>query len=32
MQKIMFWIYDRILGGSIDRLLQVRREGEKANA
>ena len=26
MQKIMFWIYDRIFGASLDRLLRAQRE------
>lgn len=26
MQRIMFWIYDRIFGASIDRLLLAQRE------
>jgi len=26
MQRIMFWIYDRIFGASIDRLLSAKRE------
>ena len=32
MQRIMFWIYDRIIGGSMDRLLSVRREETQPNA
>ena len=27
MQKIMFWIYDRIIGQSMDRMLNARMEG-----
>ena len=26
MQRIMFWIYDRIFGASIDRMLLAQRE------
>ena len=30
MQRIMFWIYDRIFGASIDRLLLAQREEAEA--
>ena len=30
MQKIMFWIYDRIFGASIDCLLRAKREDATA--